>query len=350
MFGSGSKALLGLDVGSSSVKAVELRKTRAGIELKHLGLERLEAEAVVDSMITQPRAVSTAITNLCRRQGIKTRSVASSMCGHSVIVKKISLPTVSDDDLPAMIEREAAQHIPFALSDVNLDYQVLSNEPKDSPIEVLLVAVKKDKIANYTGVLNAAGKSPAIMDLDTLALVNCYEFNCRPDSSFVAALLNVGASVINIHIVKGATPLFPRDVSVGGNQYTDSLQKEFELSFEHAEALKLGAKIAAVSDEARDGILQQVTEIVVLEIQKTFDFFRATAGGGHIEKMYLAGGSCRVPGLIESLRQEFSIPVELLNPFAQFTAHQNAAAELVNDNPGQFAVAVGLALRSMDTL
>ena len=187
--------------------------------------------------------------------------------------------------------------------------------------------------------------------VDALALQNCYEYNYQPAPGQVVALLNLGASVMNINIVKGTTPLFPRDVSVGGHQYTDSLQKELDLSFEDAEALKLGRKVGTVSEDAKQPILQQVTEIIVLEIQKTFDFFRASAAGEHIEKIYLAGGSSKVPGLVEALRQEFSMPVELLNPFQRVVPPtEGLGAELVEQNPGQMAVAVGLALRSFESL
>jgi type IV pilus assembly protein PilM len=196
-----------------------------------------------------------------------------------------------------------------------------------------------------------AGKTPAIVDIDALALQNCYEYNYEPSPNQVVALLNLGASVMNINIVKGTTPLFPRDVSVGGHQYTDSLQKELDLNFEDAEALKLGKKVGTVSEDAKTPILQQVTEIIVLEIQKTFDFFRASAAGEHIEKILVAGGSSKVPGLLEALRQEFSMPVEILNPF-QKIAHpaSGSGMELIEGNAGQLAVAVGLALRSFEEL
>jgi type IV pilus assembly protein PilM len=167
----------------------------------------------------------------------------------------------------------------------------------------------------------------------------------------VVALLNLGASVMNINIVKGTTPLFPRDVSVGGHQYTDSLQKELDLSFDDAESLKLGNKVGTVSEDAKTPILQQVTEIIVLEIQKTFDFFRASAAGEHIEKILLAGGSSKVPGLIEALRQEFSLPVEVFNPFQKIAPPaEGPGVALIEQNAGQLAVAVGLALRSFENL
>jgi type IV pilus assembly protein PilM len=234
---------------------------------------------------------------------------------------------------------------------VNLDYQILSEDAGDPQMDVLLVAVKKDKILNYTNVLSMAGKTPAIVDIDALALQNCYEFNYEPAPGQVVALLNLGASVMNINIVKGTTPLFPRDVSVGGHQYTDSLQKELDLSFDDAESLKLGNSVGTVSEDAKTPILQQVTEIIVLEIQKTFDFFRASSAGEHIEKIYLAGGSSKVPGLVEALRQEFSLPVEIFNPFQKIgLPTEGPGVQLIEQNAGQMAVAVGLALRSFEDL
>ncbi len=351
MFGFGAKSIVGLDVGSSSIKAVELRKKGGQIEVAHLGLEPLSSDIVVDSMIVDSGTVSSAISKLFVDNLIKTKTVATAVSGHSVIVKKISLPSMSDAELADTIEKEAAQHIPFDLADVSLDYQILSEEVGNPQMDVLLVAVKKDKILNYTNVLSMAGRAPTIVDIDALALQNCYEYNYQPAPGQVVALLNLGASVMNINIVKGTTPLFPRDVSVGGHQYTDSLQKELDLTFDDAESFKLGNKVGTVSEDAKQPILQQVTEIIVLEIQKTFDFFRASAAGEHIEKIYLAGGSSKVPGLVEALRQEFSMPVELLNPFQRVTPPADGrAAELVEQNPGQMAVAVGLALRSFETL
>ena len=351
MFGFGAKSIVGLDVGSSSIKAVELKKGRGGIEVVHLGLEHLAPDIVVDSMIVDSGTVSSAISKLFSDNGIKTKLVATAVSGHSVIVKKISLPSISDAELADTIQKEAALHIPFDLADVNLDYQIMSEDEGQPQMDVLLVAVKKDKILNYTNVLSMAGKTPAIVDIDALALQNCYEFNYEPSPNQVVALLNLGASVMNINIVKGTTPLFPRDVSVGGHQYTDSLQKELDLNFEDAEALKLGRKVGTVSEDAKTPILQQVTEIIVLEIQKTFDFFRASAAGEHIEKILVAGGSSKVPGLLEALRQEFSMAVEILNPFQKISPPSGGAGmELIEGNAGQLAVAVGLALRSFEEL
>ena len=349
LFG-GAKSIVGLDIGSSCIKAVELKKTKGDIQVSTLGVEPLAADIVVDSMIVDSGSVSGAIAKIFNDHKIKSKLVATSVSGHSVIVKKITTQTMSDADLAETINTEAAQHIPFDIADVNIDYQILSDDPTATQMDVLLVAVKKDKILNYTNVLNLAGKSPAVVDIDAFALQNCYEYNYEPAPGTTVALLNLGASVMNINIVKGATPLFTRDVSVGGNQYTDSLQKELDLSFDDAEALKLGQRVGTVSEDAKLPILQQVTEIIVLEIQKTFDFFRATAAGEHIERIYLAGGSSKVPGLIEALRSEFSMPVEVLNPFQRISAANITESGLIDQNAGQLAVAVGLALRSFEEL
>src|SRR6201984_271933 len=180
MFGLGSKSIVGLDVGSSSIKAVELRKGRNGIEVAHLGLEALAPDIVVDSMIVDSGTVSTAISKLFTDNQIKAKAVATAVSGHSVIVKKISLPSMSDQELAETIEKEAAQHIPFDLADVNLDFQIVSEDEGQPHMDVLLVAVKEAQILNYTNVLSMAGKTPAIVDIDALALQICYEYNYEP--------------------------------------------------------------------------------------------------------------------------------------------------------------------------
>jgi type IV pilus assembly protein PilM len=345
-----SKAIVGLDIGSNSIKAVELHRSRGEVTVIHVGLEPLPSDIVVDSMIVDSGSVASAVGKIFSEHAFKAKQVATSVSGHSVIVKKISMQTMEEPELGDAVRNEAAQYIPFDMSDVNMDYQVLSTDRTGPTIDVLLVAVKKDKVLNYTNALQLSGRQPAIVDIDAFALQNCYEYNYDPAPNATVALLNVGASVMNINILRGNIPLFTRDVSVGGNQYTDSLQKELDLGFEDAEALKLGRKVGTVSEDAKLPILQQVTEIIVLEIQKTFDFFRATAGGEHIERIYVSGGSSQVPGLVEALRQEFSIPVDPLNPFLKVVPPIGEGADLIEKHSVQLAVAVGLALRSFEKL
>jgi type IV pilus assembly protein PilM len=352
MFGLGkSKQLIGLDIGSSSIKAVELRRVGKELEVGKIAMDLLPPEIVVDGAIVDPGHVSNSIAKIFNEQKITARQVATSVSGHSVIVKKLSLQPMSDEELEGAIQMEAGQHIPFDVTEVNLDYQVLDSSADGATMDVLLVAVKKDKILNYTNVLTLAGKAASIVDIDAFAMQNAFEYNYDPSDESTVALLNLGASVMNINITRGRNPLFTRDVSVGGNQYTDSLQKELDLGFDEAENVKLGNTVPGISEDARVPILKSVSEIIVLEIQKTFDFFRATAGGEHIEKLYIAGGSARVFGLTDVLKQELGISVEELNPFRRLRFDRSPeAVDLVAANGPRLTVAVGLALRSFDDL
>jgi len=348
MFGGAKqKSLVGLDIGSSSIKAVELKNTKQGYELVSFGLEPLAQDTVVDGAIMDAPLVAQAIGNIFDTQKVKTKNVATAVSGHSVIVKRVTLPSMTEEEVYDRIQSEASQHIPFDIADVNLDHQLL--ESVDSQMDVLLVAVKKDKILNHTNVLAQAGKNSTVVDIDAFALQNCFEVNYDPDPGQTVALLNIGASVMNINIVRGGIPLFTRDVSVGGNQFTDALQKELDLSFEDAERLKKGENIAGVAEEHRATILRSVTDILVLEIQKTFDFFRATATGESIQKIVVAGGSARVPGLMDILREEFAVPVEEMYPFRKIVINPGRHnEEQIRELAPRLAIAVGLALRSFD--
>ena len=352
MFGLGkSKQVIGMDIGSSSIKIVELKQSGKDLEVTRVGVEPLAPEIVVDGAIVDTGQVSNSIAKLFNEHKIKTKNVATAVSGHSVIVKKLSLQQMPDEELEAAIPMEAAQHIPFDIAEVNLDYQILETPPDSPVMDVLLVAVKKDKILNYTNVITLAGRTPVIVDIDAFALQNVYEYNYEPAPDVTVALLNLGASVMNINIVRGHTPLFTRDVSVGGNQYTDSLQKELDLGFDEAETLKTGVTLPGISDEARMPVIKSVSEIIVLEIQRTFDFFRATAGGEQIQKLYLAGGSARVYGLADLMKQEMGIPVEQLNPFRRIRAPETGPiGEIVAAQGPRLSVAVGLALRSFEDL
>src|SRR6201993_37641 len=348
MFNLGkTKSLIGLDIGSSSVKAIELKKTKEGYELVSHGIETLAQDTVVDGAIMDAPSVAEKIVSIFDNQKIKAKDVATSVSGHSVIVKRVSMPLMTEEELFDRIQSEASQHIPFDIADVNLSYQLL--EATENQMDVLLVAVKKDKILNHTNVLAQAGKTPVVVDIDAFGLQNCFEVNYEPDAGQTVALLNIGASVMNINIVRGGIPLFTRDVSVGGNQFTDALQKELDLSYEDAERLKKGETLPSVTDEQKQQILRSVSDILTLEIQKTFDFFRATASGENIQRILVAGGTARVPGLVDLLREEFAMPVEELNPFRKVLINPGKHSDdQIREMGPRLAIAVGLALRSFD--
>ena len=350
MFGkSKSKPLVGLDIGSSSVKAVELKQKGSGYELVNLGMESLGQDTVVDGAIMDALSVSQAITKIFDDNKIKTKDVATGVSGHSVIVKKLAITAASEAEVANAIDYEAQQNVPFDIADVFKDYQILGPDSSGNGFDVMLVAVKREKVLNHTNVLSQTGKTPAVLDIDAFALQNAFEANYDPDPNLMAALLNVGASIMNINIVRGGVPLFTRDVSVGGNQYTDTLQKELDLSFEDAEKLKQGQTLPNISADQQSPHIRSVTEILLLEIQKTFDYFRQTASAENIQHIYLGGGTARIEGLSDSLKEEFNIPVEILNPFQKMSINASKFdVSYINEIAPRMAVAVGLALRSFD--
>jgi type IV pilus assembly protein PilM len=279
---------------------------------------------------------------------VKTADVATSVSGNAVIVKKISLPQMSPEELAESIHWEAEQYIPFDIQDVSLDYQVVDGSGTGENMDVLLVAVKKDKISDHSSVITQAGKSPQVIDVDVFALQNCYEINYGIDPGRVVALLNIGASVMNVNIVKGGTSIFNRDIAAGGNQYTDAIQKDLNLSFDQAEALKRGEPVDGASLESIYPILQAVSENIVLEVQKTFDFFRATSAEDRIEYVFLSGGTAKIAGLRELLGERLDLAVEFLNPFNNVTYNpRDFDPDYINEIAPSAAIAVGLAARKV---
>jgi type IV pilus assembly protein PilM len=350
MFGIGKrKSLIGLDVGSSAVKAVELKKRGDGYELVNFGLELLGQDTVVDGAIMDALSVSAAIERMFAGHKIKNRNVATSVSGHSVIVKRITVSAANDDELDSAIPYEAQQHIPFDLSDVNLSYQSLGDSLSGQGTDVMLVAVKREKILNHTSALTQANKTPRVVDYDGFAMFNAFEANYDLSPETIVALLNIGASITNIVVGRGATPLFARDVSVGGNQYTDTLQKELDLNYEEAEQLKQGQEVGSITREQKIPHLRSVSEILMLEVQKTFDFFRQTPLAENAQQIYLAGGTAKIEGLVEQLKEEFHVPVEIIDPFRKVKVDpQKFDGAYLQDIAPCLCVAMGLALRSFD--
>ena len=282
MFFSRAKGVVGLDIGSSAVKLVELKEKKAGeFHLQRLGLESLSPEAIVDGSIMDSSLVVDAIHKLNQESKVKNDSYATSLSGHSVIIKKIQLPAMSEEELAESIQWEAEQYIPFDINDVRLDYMVLADGDggRDS-MEVLLVAVKRDKVNDYVSVISQTGKTPTIVDVDAFAVQNAYEASYDLDPHKVVALINMGASVTTINILARGQHVFTRDITMGGNHFTESLQREFNLSFQQAETLKRGEPVDRYTAADARGVLETVSAEMASELRKTFDFFSATSSGG----------------------------------------------------------------------
>jgi type IV pilus assembly protein PilM len=343
-----AKALVGLDIGSSAVKAVELKAAGKGYKVTGFGSEPIPPDSIVDGAIIDAAAVADAIRRLFDSRGIKTKEVAASLSGNAVIVKKITLPVMTEAELSESIYWEAEQYIPFDIQDVNLDYQILDKGDASGgkTMEVLLVAAKKEKIADYTGVIAQAGRSAVVVDVDAFALQNAYQANYGIQPGAVVVLLNAGASATNINILQGDQSVFTRDISIGGNAYTEALQRELSLPYENADTLKRGLTVEGATYDDAKPVLRAVTENMMLEIQKTFDFFKATAASDRIDRIVLSGGASRAEGFSEMLTERFEAPVEPFDPFKKIGFEgKKGQADVSADVAPTAAVAVGLALR-----
>ena len=344
--------LVGLDIGDSSVKVIQLKELGKGrgFQLLKLGWEPLSSEAIVDGQIMDSQLVTETIQRLFQRCRIKAAApVATALSGHHVIVKRISLPVMSDAELAESIHWEAEQYIPFDIEDVNLDYQILegSSLSGEGNMDVLLAAVKKDKINDYVSVITEAGLNPVTADIAAFAMQNAFEANYEFEPDQVVALVDIGSAVSSISVLHGGSSVYWRDINIGGNQYTDAIQKELNLSAEQAEQLKRGDEIDGISYERVLSIMASVNDDIGTEIQKTLDFFKQiSAADRPLERLYLTGGTAQVVHMKESLGERLNTQVELLNPFRKIPpASREASPDQVNEMMPTASVAVGLALR-----
>jgi type IV pilus assembly protein PilM len=351
----GSKSVVGLDIGSSAVKAVELSRRGRGkeFELTHLGIASMPAEAIVQGAFLNSSAIVEAIREAIEKAKIRTKNVAAAVSGHSVIVKKVSLPAMTRDELDEQIRWEAEQYIPFDVNEVNLDFQILNGGGGEGQMEVLLVAAKKDLVDDYVQVIREAGLVPVAIDVAAFAVENAFEANYDVRSDEVVALVNIGAQVVNINIISNGAPAFTRDITTAGNQYTEEIQKALSISFEEAERIKLGGRRSDHSQEVVpqevESAMRSVTETVIGEISRSLDFFSATSADSRIERVVLCGGGAGVAGLQAGFQQRSGSKVEIMDPLARMIPNSRFEANYLDEVAPALGVGVGLALRRMDS-
>ena len=351
-----ARGLIGLDIGSHSIKVMELKEARGGVwKLLKFGLHRLPPETIVDGAIMNSAAVVEGIRDLIARHKIKAREVATAVSGHSVIIKKITLPLMTDDELAESIQWEAEQYIPFSVNDVNLDTQIISRNEETGQMEVLLVAAKKDVIQEYASVISEAGLKPLIVDVACFAIENSFEMNDEGLASDVVALVNIGASIVTINILNNGVSAFTRDINMGGNQFTEEIQKQLNVSYEEAEALKLGGNVStsqstteAVVPQEVGAILRSTSESLAIEIQRSIDFYLATATGLSLSKIVLSGGTAKVSSLKDALETTLNTKVELADPFRKLTFNpKEFDSDYLRDLGPISSVVAGLAMRRL---
>jgi type IV pilus assembly protein PilM len=339
--------VVGLDIGSSAVKAVVLKRGRAGWSLVSAGEVAIASPANHDAA-PEPAAVSEAVGEVFDQLKVRRARVATALAGHAVIVKRLSLPAMSQAELSEAIPWEAEQYIPFDLAEVQLDYQVLngSDAPGRTSIDILLVAAKKDRVEDRVGVITQTGRRPVVIDIEAFALANAYQVNYPERTDPFSALIHVGRSMTIVCLLEQGEPVFTRDISIGGQTHLDGLLRELggqgidELT---AKRILHGQFPNDINPEQVSSVLREASSQLVLEIRKTVDFYRATAPVDKLSRIVLSGGAWQAVGFVDLLTAEFGAPVDVFDPFRRVTRpSRGPGADLVGPS---YAVAVGLAMR-----
>lgn len=344
------KFCVGIDIGASSVKLCQLKKGKQGLCLAHFGMVPLPAETVVDGSLMNSARVVEAVQELIASHRVKQKQAAIAISGHAVIIKKISLPQMSHEELEESMQWEAEQFIPFDIADVNLDVQIVNPESEQKgQMDVMLVAAKKDYVNEYTSAIMEAGLEPVVCDVDAFTVENMFEANYDTSPGETVALVNIGASKTNINVLVDGVSSFTRDLNIGGHAFTEEIQRQLSVSREEAEELKIGAPGASSQHtagpppevtQAIDGVAENVTS----EIQRTLDFYSATSADPPPAKLYLCGGTSRLEPLQKALNTRMGLPVEPIDPFRKIDTTNQDRDYLASLAPVA-GVAVGLGLR-----
>ena len=344
------KNLVGVDIGTSSIKVCQIKESRKGFSLLKLGYAPLPPQTVVDGQVMHRGAVVDGLSKIYRDAKIKQREVALGVSGQNVIIRKITVPMMTAAELEEQIAWEAEQHIPFDIKDVQVDYEVLRRRPEASQMDLLLVAAKRDQINDFVQLARDAKLKPVICDLDPFAIQNVFEVSRGLPQDQTVALLNVGASLTSLNIIAGGVSAFTREIANGGSVITEEVQKQMGIPYEQADSLKCGlspegAPLPEIPQQAA-GVIEGVATSIAGEIQRSLDFFMATSGEGEINRIFLTGGSSNVASLRGAVEARARVEVEVWNPVERFAADSKDVDQgLLQQRAQQLSVALGLALR-----
>lgn len=337
----GGRGTIGLDIGSGYLKLVQLKDTKGGYELEMFDMLPLPPELIVDGSIIDSLRLVDSLKELARKARVKTKDVTISIAGHSsVIVKRVSLPDMSEDELYESIKFEAEQYIPFDIDDVNLDFQILGPKEEPGQMDVILVAVKKDIINEYLSVVKEAGFNCQIVDVNSFALENIYEINYEIEPEKNVALVNIGASTMNMNILKGGISVFTRDSAVGSNLHTEVLQREFNLTYEVAERLKRGEPVENISPQDAFSVMELASEEIIGEVNRSLEYFHED-----IHEIVLSGGCALIKDFPNLLAEKIRVETKLLQPFKNIKIAKQFDLSFIEEMAPMAAVAAGLALR-----
>lgn len=345
------KNLVGVDIGTSSIKVCELKDGRRGPILVRFGYAPLPPQAIVDGQVMDATSVISTLAKVMRDARIRQKDVAVSVSGQSVIIRKITVPMMTPAELREQIQWEAEQHIPFDIKDVEVDYQVLKRRPEASQMDLLLVAAKKDHINDYAALVRSAKLRPVVCDIDAFTVQNLFEFTRGIAEDKTIALLNVGAGLASLNIVSAGVSGFTREIAAGGNAVTEQIQKQLSIPFEQAEAYKCGGQTGVptpngIVPQEAVAVIEAAADTIAAEIQRSLDFYMATSGETEISSVFLSGGTASLPYLAQAIQRRTRVAVEIWSPIEKLQVDAKSVdREQLELRSPQLAVALGLALR-----
>jgi len=345
--------LVGVDIGTASIKVCQVKETRKGLGLVRLGYAPLGPQVIVDGQVMDSGAVVEALQKVFHDAKIRQKECALSVSGQSVIIRKITVPMMTEAELEEQIQWEAEQHIPFDIKDVHVDYQVLRRRAEASQMDLLLVAAKRDQIEEYAQLARTAKLKPMVCDIDAFTVQNLFEYSRTLPQNQTIALINIGASLSSLNIIANGVSAFTREIANGGNGITEEIQKQLNVPHDQAEAYKCGGS-ASADDPTRAGMVPQqvvqvieaVSDTIAAEIQRSLDFFMATSGEGEIARIYVTGGSANLAALARAIERRARVSVETWSPVEKLTIEaKEVDPMLLQTRAAQLSVALGLSLR-----
>ena len=344
------KNLVGVDIGTSGVKVCQVRESRKGLGLVRLGFVPLGPQVIVDGQVMDQGAVIEALQRVFSEAKIRQKECAISVSGQAVIIRKITVPMMTEAELNEQIQWEAEQHIPFDIKDVQVDYQVLRRRPEASQMDLLLVAAKRDQIEDYAQLARNAKLKPVVCDIDSFTVQNLFEYSRGLPQDQTIVLINVGASLSSLNIVSNGASAFTREIANGGNVITEEIQRQLSVPFDQAEAYKCGGDPSGPSGgmvpQQVVQIIDAVTDSIAAEIQRSLDFYMATSGEGEISRIYVTGGTANLAALGAAVQRRARVPVEAWAPTEKiFVEAREVDTTMLQRRAAQLAVALGLSLR-----
>jgi type IV pilus assembly protein PilM len=349
---SRTKKLVGLDIGSSSLKLAEIISNPHGHVLNRFLQIPLPKGVIIDGVLADASTLSLKIKELFQHSGCRHKGIVTSLAGNSVIIKKVTLDQMNEAELRDLIHDEAGKYLPFDnMDDVNYDFQILGdNNYNPNQMDLIIVAAKKDVVNSYLEAVTATGLNVMIMDVAPFVLESMYEANYEFDNDEIVVLINIGASITGINVIKGGMSIFTRDFALAGNSITESLQEKYKVTFEEAEKIKTeGLPNGNDGDnlDLKNSILD-AAQPICQEIERSIEYFRSTFGGEYIKFVLLSGGSAKIYNLAANLSEKLNVKTEIINPFLKIGYNKrNIDAKKLESIKPIAATAIGLGLRKI---